>query len=501
VLTTSVERLEGTTVKLTVTVEASDVDRAIAETYSEAGKKLRIPGFRKGKAPRPVVDNYVGQQYVLTEATEALVNKWYPLGIDAEGLRPIESPELDALDVVVKGEPYTFVVEVQTRPVLELESYEGIKVEVPRRAVNDADIDKQIEELRERFASLEPVEGRGVAENDYVLISFTGYVNGETYEGNQVDKYLYEMGKGLMPAEFDEALLGQEGGTECRIEFVIPDTSSNTEYVGKNAEFDVIVHEVKAKKLPEVDDAFAAEMGFDTVDAMRTDLRSRLDVQRLFAYNRAKEKRSREELAHRLPGEIPAPMIRGRMQSLETDFNQRLKDQGLTLEQYASMTGLTRETFEGELSKDAEQQVREDLALEALFRALGYEVTDAELDAEFEDLASSGKTTVEEVREKWQNMGLSAVIAESVMHRRAVGWLMENVETVEVEGAVESEAEGPFGMPGEAVMAESADEPVSETSAAADGTVAAIDEPAPAVDSTQPAEEPAVAADESADES
>ena len=433
VLTTSSERLEGTTVKLTVGVEASDVDKAIADAYSEIGVKLRIPGFRKGKAPRPVVDNYVGQQYVLTEATEALVNEWYPKAIDAEGLRPIESPELDALDVVTKGEPYTFQVDVVTRPGLELESYEGIKVEVPRRHVNDADIDHQIEELRERFASLEPVEDRGVAADDFVLISFTGYVDGETYEGNQVDKYLYEMGRGLMPAEFDEALLGLEAGAEKRIEFAIPDTSSNPDYVGKTAQFDAVVHEVKAKKLPDVDDGFAGEMGFDTVEAMRDDLRSRLDVQRVLAYDRAKEKLSREELARRLPGEIPASMIQGRMKSLETDFNQRLTDQGLNLEQYASMSGLTREAFEAELSKDADLQVREDLALEALFRALGLEVTAEEMDEEFEEVAKAGNTTPEEARKKWQDMGLTAVIAESVMHRRAVGWLMENVEAVEIE--------------------------------------------------------------------
>ena len=440
-LTTSVERLEGTTVKLTVTVPAEGVDASIDTAYSQVGAKMRIPGFRKGKAPRPVVDNYVGREYVLAEATEALVNDWYPRAVDAEGLRPIESPELDELETVEQGKEYTFTLEVTLRPELEVESYEDLSVEVPRRDVIDADIEGQLDEIRERFASLEPVEGRGVLADDFLLISFVGYVDGETYEGNTVDKYLYEMGRGLMPAEFDQGLVGLEAGAETRIEFPVPDSSSNPEYVGKTAQFDVTVHEIKAKKLPEVDDDFAAEMGFESVEAMREDMRSRLDMQRLLAYNRAKEKGAREALAARTPGDIPESMIKGRAQSLETDFNTRLQDQGLTLESYASMTGLTREVFDAEIANDAEQQVREDLALEGLFRKLGLEVTEDDITSELEDLARASKSTVEEARAKWQKMGLMAVIAEGVMHRRAVGWLMENVKAVEVEEKPEGATE------------------------------------------------------------
>jgi len=433
VLTTSVERLEGTTVKLTVTVPASDVNASIAEAYSTVGKKLKIPGFRKGKAPRPVVDNYVGREYVLAEATEGLVNDWYPRAVDAENLRPIESPELDELDTVQPDTEYTFSLEVELRPEFELESADDIKVEVPRLEVNDADIDEQLVEIRERFASLQPVEDRGIQADDFVLLSFIGFVDGETYEGNEVDKYLYEMGRGLMPPEFDEAILGLKSGAETRVEFTIPETSSNEEYVGKQAQFDVTIHEIKAKVLPEVDDAFAGEMGFETVELMRDDMRARLSTQRVLEYNRSKEKAAREVIAARVSGDIPKPMIDGRAKSLESDFNARLRDQGLTLEQYANMTGLTRETFETEMAADAEQLVREDLALEALFRKLGFEVTDEDLDQELKDISEASKITPEEAREKWKAMGLMAVIAEGVMHRRAVGWLMENVETVEVD--------------------------------------------------------------------
>ncbi len=431
-LTTSVEPLEGSNAKLTVTVPAQGVDASIAEAYSRISSKLRVPGFRKGKVPRPVVDNYVGRTHVLAEATEGLVNDWYPRAVDAENLRPIESPEIDELDTVEPGKDYTFTLEVALRPELEVESYDDITVEVPRREVTDADIDAQLGELRERFASLVPVEDRGIEADDFVLLSFVGYVDGDTYEGNTVDKYLYETGRGLMPTEFDEGLMGLRPGAETHIEFPIPEASSNQEYVGKTAQFDVEIHEIKAKQLPEVDDDFAAEMGFDTAEAMREDTRSRLDMQRLLAYNREKEKAAREVLASRTPGVIPDPMIKSRAQSLETDFNTRLQEQGLTLEAYANMTGMTREDFEANILNDAEQAVREDLALESLFRALGFEVTEDDINKELEDLATASKITAEEARKKWESMGLMAIIGEGVMHRRAVSWLMENVKTVEV---------------------------------------------------------------------
>jgi trigger factor len=439
VLKTSVERLEGTTVKLTVTVPAADIDVAIAEAYKAVGKKMRIPGFRKGHAPRPVVDNYVGRDHVLAEATEAVLNDYYPKAVDAEGLRPIESPETEALETVQQGEDFTFEANVVTRPELTIESTDNLSIEIAPRAVGDAEIDAQIEELRERFASLEPVEDRALAENDFALISFVGYVDGETYEGNEVDKYLYEMGKGLMPKEFDDGLLGLLPGGEARIEFEVPSSSSNEEFIGKMAQFDAVVHEIKAKKLPEVDDEFASQMGFDTLDEMKADLRLRLDQQKEFTFIQAKEKSSREELARRTPGEIPESMIQGRMQSLFTDFDRRLQDQGTSLEAYSQATGLTSEVLEAELRKDAEELIREDLALEALFRDQGMEVSETDIDEELTQIADATKTTVDEARKKWQDMGLMAVLNEGVMHRKAVGWLMENVTVVEVEPTPESD--------------------------------------------------------------
>ncbi len=441
-LNTSVERLEGTNVKITVTVTADEVDAAIAASYSKLGAKVRVPGFRKGRAPRAVVDNYVGRDYVLAEATEDLVNNSYPRAIDAAELRTIDAPEMDEIDTVKEGEDYTYAAQVELRPELTLTSTDDFSVSVPSKEASDAEIEMQVTMMQDRFATLEPVSDRALAANDFALISFVGYVDGEPYEGNEVDKYLYEMGQGLMPEEFDAGIVGIEVGGETRVEFAIPDTSSNPEFVGKTAQFDVTVHEVKAKVLPSLDDEFAGNMGFDTLDEMRADMRSRINVQKLVAHDREKERALKAELAERLEGEAPEAMVRQRTGNMLRDFQAMLEQREMTMESYLQATGVTPETIETDLAGQAAQSAKEDLALEALFRAKGMEVTDADIDEELNTIAEGTEATPEEARKRWEEMGLLPVVTEQIMHRKAVEWLMESAtitETDDVDAAASDE--------------------------------------------------------------
>lgn len=436
-LTTSVERLEGNLVKLTVTVPAADVDAAIASTYKRLSAKMRIPGFRPGKAPKPVIESMLGKDYILHEATEEVVNTSYPKALDAELLRPIEQPELEDIDTVADGTDYTYTAEIEIRPELALSSNDAFAITLPPREATQQEIDEHVEASRERFASLEPVEDRGVEVDDFVLISFTGTVDGEPYEGNQVDKYLYEMNRGLMPDEFDAGLAGMKPGDERHIEFAIPDTSSNPDFVGKTAGFDVTVHEIKAKKLPEVDSEFAANVGFDSVDEMVADLKNRLDLQKTASYDRLKERKVRELAAERLEGDVPESMVISRQSTMMRDFLQMLESRGMDLPNYLQATGVTSDVLEADIAEQARQSVREDLALEAVFRAQNMEITDADLDEELETIAKATETSVEDARKRWEELGLMAVVNEQITHRKAVAWLLENVTVTE-----ESPAEG-----------------------------------------------------------
>lgn len=427
-LTTSVERLEGISVKLTVTVPAEQVDEAIDRAYKAVTKKVKIPGFRPGKAPRAMIDSMIGRDYILHEATEDVVNTTYPNALDAEDLRPIESPEMEELPAVEPGSDYTYVAEIDVRPELTLSDTKDFAVEVPGDEAPQQLIDAQIENARERFATLEPVEDRGVEESDFVLVSFVGTVDGEPYEGNVVDKYLYEMGRGMMPAEFDAGIIGAKPGDERTVEFEIPDTSSNPDFVGKTAGFAITVHEIKAKKLPEVDDDFAANMGFESVEEMQSDLKQRLDVQAKIEHGRAKERELRALAASRLVGDIPEAMSSSRAASMMRDFYSMLDTRQITIEQYLEGTGMTMEQVEADIAQQAEQSVREDLALEALFRELKMEVTSEDIDTELNEIAGATKSTPEEARKRWEDAGLMAVMREQIMHRKAVMWLIENAE-------------------------------------------------------------------------
>jgi trigger factor len=293
VLTTSVERLEGNNVKLSVTVSADEVDLSIEKAYKNVGEKVKIPGFRPGKAPRPMLDTMVGREYILQKATEETVESTYPRALDLESLRPIESPDMDE-PAGRAGADYTYEPDRAPRTYLAVGT---LAVTVRSDHATQAEIDEQIDVARGRYATLEPVEDRGIAQDDFVLVSFVGTVDGEPYDGNVVDKYLYETGKGLLPAEFDAGLIGAMPGEERKIEFEVPETSSVEDYVGKTAEFDVTVHEIKAKKLPEVDDEFALNVGgFESVDEMVQQLKEAMDRQAQIGHVQDKERKLREAL-------------------------------------------------------------------------------------------------------------------------------------------------------------------------------------------------------------
>jgi trigger factor len=464
--------LDGNLVKLTVTVPATDVDAAIDEAYKDLSGKLRIPGFRKGKIPRPVIDTHIGRDAVLAEAQESVVDGSYALAIDAEGLRPIDNPDMGELVALAAGEPFTYVAEIAMRPEFTLTSLTDLVVAAGPAGVNDADIDAQIDASRERFATLESVE-RGVEMGDFALISFIGTADGEPYEGNTVDKYLYETDRGLMPDEFDAALVGAAAGDAVVSEFEIPDTSSSEEFVGKEARFEITVHEVKAKVLPLLDDAFAATVGgFDTLDELKADLRQKMESSRALARTQRIELMARGLLASRLEGEVPEPMEQSRTRSMVRDFLENLEERKLSIQDYVNATGASVEQIQADIAEQATLRVREELALEAAFRALGMEVTDEDFEAALREIAGEGGD-VEKIREDLKASGATPILTESIMHQKALDWLLSSVEVTEDEPA-------PADEPAEPAKPAQSKKKAAGTKKKTKKTDAADAEPAPA---------------------
>jgi trigger factor len=346
----------------------------------------------------------------------------------------MERPDTGELDGLVEGEAHSYTAEVDVRPELTLSGTEGLKAVVPTAKTADEEIEAQIDYLRDRFAQLEVVEGRGVADGDFALVSFTGTVDGKPAEDLVVDKYLYEVGRGIMPPGFDEGLTGAEAGSSLHVELPVPDNATNPDYIGKTAAFDVEVHEVKAKKVPEADDEFAMNVsGLETIAELRDDIRAHLDENKLAAHGRLVEREARVVLAGRLEGAVPQRLVDARIASMNEEFFDSLRTQGYSMSDYEAATGLTHDEIRDDLAREAALRVREDLALEALFRTVGLEYDDEELDAEIAELAESDKLPIAEMRERLMASGVMGLVRERIVHRHATRWLMDNVEIVEEE--------------------------------------------------------------------
>ncbi len=431
---TTVEPLEGNRVKLTVTSPAAEVDKAIAGAYTRLGREVRVPGFRKGHTPRPVLENFLGRDRVLGAALEDLVEETYPLAVDAERLRPIDQPDMGTLDGLEEHTEYTYAAEVDVRPEYVLEPFKQLKVSAPAGAATDQEIDAEIEQMRERFSSLEVVEDRGIGDGDFALISFVGLVDGAAYEGNTVDKYLYELGRGVMPKDFDDALIGAKTGDTVQANFTIPETTSNPTFAGKEATFDITVHEVKTKVLPPLDADFAGNAGgFDSMDEVRADIRSKMDESKTFGREREIQRRARRALAEHLEGEGPEAMVIGRRDEMIRDFFNNLQARGISLKEYVTQAGVDPEQIQKDIEEEARARVNQELALEALFRREGMEVTDEDVEAELADMAEASGKTAEDFRHLWEQAGVLAVLQEQVMQRKAMDWLLEHTEVVDEE--------------------------------------------------------------------
>jgi trigger factor len=452
-LKSTVERLEGNRVRMTVDHTADEVKDAIGDAYVRMARALKLPGFRPGKAPRPIIDTHVGREKVLAEALEELVERSYPKALDESMLRPIERPDTGALDGLVEGEGHSYTAEFDCRPDLTLSSIEGLVATVPPAKTSDAEIDAQIDYLRDRFATLEVVEDRGIADGDFALISFTGTVDGKPADDLTVDKYLYEVGKGIMPPEFDRALIGAKPDGKLHVEFPVPETAANTDYVGKPAAFDIEVHEIKAKALAEANDEFAGNVGgFETIAELREDIRTKLDENKATARVRLIERAARDALTARLEGDIPVQLIESRTGAMSEEFFDSMQEQGMNMQDYLEAVGLTEEQIHTDISREARLRVADELALEALFRQADLVFTDEELDAEIEKLAEGDKVPVAEMRERLVETGVMAYLREKLMQQHATRWLMDHVEIVEE-------------VPGEDAGAEPADKPKKKAAA------------------------------------
>ena len=468
---TNVEALEGDQIRLTVTIEKEEIDSRISKTYKDFARKYKFPGFRPGKAPRPVVDSVLGREAVLATVTDEATNEFFPLALDAEDLIPIDDPHFEnELDLVKEHEDFVISATMTLPPTFELSSYEPVDIKLPSEEPTEAEIDERLEVLREYYYELEDADTdevigpRGCAELSLDV---------KDDKGNQVnvlstDHRMYELGMGLYPPELDEALEGLKTGDEKTVEVDLGSSVGAllTRALEGNPEsltIGVTVHQVKKKVLPEITEEFATEKaGFKSLEEMRRNTKDNIARERKELEARLKENACLYELADRLQGEAPEQMCADERRSLMTGFFNQITQQGITFDAYLNQRGITNEQFQEDLKRQAKDVVLQNLALDAYARKHNVEVTEEQIDREFEQ---SGAEDVAALKADWIANGRIRMLRQSLRRANAVDKLMEEA-TVERVTAEEYRAQTMKLDEAEEAAAEAVEEAIEEPIAA-----------------------------------
>ena len=420
-----VEQLEHNMAKLTIEVSAEELEGALQKAYQKQKSRINVPGFRKGKVPRQLIEKMYGPEIFYDDAANALIPEAYSKAYDESGLEIVSQPKIDVTQIE-KGKPFIFTALVATRPEVTLGEYKGLEVDKVSTRVTQKEVEAKIKEEAEKNARTVTVEGRPVQDGDEVILDFEGFVDGEAFEGGKGENYPLTIGSGSFIPGFEEQLVGAEAEKEVEVKVTFPEDYHAEELKGKEAVFKCTVHEIKAKELPEIDDEFAAEVSeFDTLEEYKADVKAKIKEQKAADGKRNQEDQAVEQAVKNAEYEIPQPMIDTQTTQMVEDFAQRIQSQGITLEQYFQFTGLTAEKMMEDMKPQAIKRIETRLVLEAIAKAENIEITDEKVDEELAKMAESYKMEVEKLKE-FMGENEKKQMKEDLAVQEAVTFLVEN---------------------------------------------------------------------------
>ena len=420
-----VEKLENNMAKLTIEVPANDLEKALQSAYMKQKNKIAMPGFRKGKVPRQMIEKMYGPEIFYDDAAKALIPKPYSEAYDECDLEIVSRPEINIVQIE-KGKSFIFTADVATKPEVKLGEYKGLEVDKVSTRVTQKEVDAKIQEEAEKNAREVVVTDRPVADGDEVILDFEGFVDGEAFEGGKGENYPLTIGSGSFIPGFEEQLVGAEAEKEVEVKVTFPEDYHAEELKGKEAVFKCTVHEIKAKELPEIDDEFAAEVSeFDTLEEYKADVKAKIKEQKAADGKRNQEDQAVEQAVKNAEYEIPQPMIDTQTTQMVEDFAQRIQSQGITLEQYFQFTGLTAEKMMEDMKPQAIKRIETRLVLEAIAKAENIEITDEKVDEELAKMAESYNMEVEKLKE-FMGENEKKQMKEDLAVQEAVTFLVEN---------------------------------------------------------------------------
>jgi len=430
-VTTTVTELPESRVRVEAEVPASEVTKRVEQAARGLARGMRVPGFRPGKAPAPVVIKRIGREAVLDEAVRESIGGWYAAAIDDAKVVPVGEPDLDLSALPGEGEPLRFAIEIGVRPPATLGDYKGL--EVPRREAEAGDdaVAEEVDRLRERSAKLETVD-RAAARGDFVVMDFAGSVGGTPFAGGEGRDQMVELGSGRLVPGFEDQLEGAGAGEERTVKVTFPEDYQAEELAGQDAEFAVTVKEVKAKDLPELNDEFAEEAGFDTLDELRDDIRSRITESESSRIEAEFREAALDAAVANATIEVPEALVEARSRELWDQMMHSLSHQGISKEAYLRISGREEEEIIEQGKEDAAQALRREAVLAAIIEAEGIEPSEDEV-MEAVGQAADGETSPKKLLERLKSAGRLDALKEDLAQRKALDLVTESAKPVAAE--------------------------------------------------------------------
>ncbi len=426
-MSVQVEKLEKNMAKLTIEVSAAEFEKALEDAFLKNKNKISIPGFRKGKVPRQMVEKMYGPEIFYEDAANALIPDAYSKAFDECEEDIVSSPEIDVTQIE-KGKSFIFTATVALKPEVKLGKYKGVKVEATEVTVTDEEVDAKIEKERENNARTIEVTDRPVKDGDMTVLDFEGFVDGVAFDGGKGENYPLTIGSGAFIPGFEEQLVGAEIGKEVEVNVTFPEDYQAEELKGKAAVFKCTIKEIKEKELPALDDEFASEVSeFDTLEEYKKDIKETLTIEKEKAAREAKEAAVIDAIIADSDMDIPEAMVTTQQKQMIDEFAQRMQMQGLSMEQYLKFTGATLDKMMEQVKPQAETRIKSRLVLEAVAAKEGIEATEEDYEEEIKTMAEVYQMEPDKIKEMLPEKSVKG-IKEDIAVKKAVEFVVNNAK-------------------------------------------------------------------------
>ena len=422
-----VEKLEKNMAKLTIEVSSDKLEKALQSAYMKQKNRISLPGFRKGKVPRQMIEKMYGAGIFYEEAVNTLIQENYPAAADESGIDIVSRPSIEVVQIET-GKPFIFTAEVAVKPEVKLGKYLGVQVTKVDTEVTDEEVDAALEKERGNNARTVSVTDRPVAVGDTAVIDFEGFVDGVAFEGGKGENHSLEIGSHSFIDTFEDQLVGKNVGDEVDVNVTFPEQYQAAELAGKPALFKVKINEIKTKELPALDDEFAQDVSeFDTLAEYKESVKKNLEEQKENEAKRTKEDEAIQKIIDKSEMEIPEAMLETQCENMVNEFAQRIAQSGLSMEQYMQFSGLTVDKLKEQVRPEAETRIKSSLVLEQIAKEENIEVTDEEIDAEVEKMAAAYGMEADKLKE-YMGDSEKASMKRDLAVTKAVDLIMENVK-------------------------------------------------------------------------